>query len=268
MPLMDEPSREPLPRSANPYAAPRSVAVKDQVVDDSPFQPRDSFLVCGMFLGVGIAGYTIMNWPLAGGASTTIKMMIAWEVLRGALAGMGLGILVDAVLQKKLPKLAPGHWYMLIAVASLAAQFASKQWGSPAEIQIGSTTFYEWDVIHAVTYRGLVILLMTPIMLITVEPARWKILAVAIVALAVLVLLQFPVAMLDHEPFWETVRGILRLISAVGSFMLGFATLLLVIWEVSLDWPRARARTRSHWIGLLLSAVSACLAILLGVMPT
>ncbi|WDI43325.1 hypothetical protein [Bremerella sp. P1] len=251
--------------AVNPYATPRSETGKLAETVDQSFRPRTVPLFCGVLLGL-LAEYVGFLALHSGMDLTPATMVMTFlELSKGMLAGIGVGIFVDSLLQKKVSLLAPGHWFLLLMVASRAAQFGSDVWGTGEDIEIGFTSFGMWYVVQTTINQTLVLLLLTPIALTTAEPLYWKALAWSILAFGVVVLLQFPAAMLDQLAVLGMISHILLIASTFGGFILGVAIFVLAIGELALDRPRAKSRDRYHWIGIFGPAGLTFLMIVLGI---
>ena len=263
--MMHKPTSEMPSSPFNPYAAPQTQSIDAKHEPTTPFQPRPWIILCvGL---VGLVAQYIGFLALRPGIDLTPAMMalIILEISKGLLAGMGVGIFVDALLQRKFSLLAPGHWFLLLMLASRAAQFGVDLWGSGADIKIGLTSFGMWYLVQTVIYQGLVLLLLTPIVLTTAEPLRWKALAWSTLVFSLVTLFQFPAALLDQMDVMGIISTILLMTSTIGGFGLGVAIFVLAISELAIDRPRAMSRDRYHWLGIFGPAGLQFLMIVLGV---
>lgn len=239
--------------------------MEEAAESDTAFRPRTVLLLCGAFLGLMVVYVHIMGWQLVVDLTPSFAMMVILELCKGAMAGLGAAILVDSLLQGKFSQLAPGHWFLLLMVASLAGQYGAQWWDNSADVQLGTTSFGMWYLIQAVTYNGLLILILTPIVLVSGEPLRWKALAWATMAFALLSLLQFPSALLDGMMMLDMISSVLMMTSTFGGFALGVAIVAMAIGEFVIDSPRAKSRDRYHWIGIFSPAALTFLMIAIGI---
>lgn len=263
--MIKEPTGQ-LPQSPfNPYATPRTETA-EVATADQPFRVHGILVLCGGFLGLLITPILLIATQPVVSSIPPIYFVLAFlEICKGVLAGMGVGILVDSLLQEKFSRLAPGHWFLLLTVASLAGQYGAESWINSEDLQIGTASFGAWYFAEMVINQGLSILLLTPIVLTTAEPLRWKALAWGMLAFSLVVLLQFPMALFDQVMVLDMISMVLMMTAALGGYALAVALFAVVIVEFSVDHPRVKSRDRYHWLGIFGPAGLTFLMIAIGV---
>ncbi len=263
--MMHQPNGDLPPTPFNPYAAPRTETMPPDAPVEGSFRPSGIIVLCGAILGVLVSYFSILAWQGSVDLTGPFVVMMLVELAKGALAGAGIGILLDALLQRKFAQLAPGHWFLLLLLASMIAQTSAEAWGTGPDIEISFTSFGAWYFVQTVVYQSLVLVLMTPIALTTAEPIRWKALIWGMLLLAVVSLLQFPSAIFDQVAVLGMISIILMTSSALGSFALAVAVLVMIVVEATTDRPRTKSRDRYHWLGIFGPAGLTFLLIVLGI---
>jgi len=260
--MIDEPTSKLPPSPFNPYAAPHAEAAEVTAGGDDAFHPHGVLVLCGGFLGLLAAGLHLAVSKSVTELPPIFAVLSLLEVGKGILAGMGVGILVDSLLQRKFSRLAPGHWFLVLVVANLAAQAGASLWADSPDLEIGFTSFGSWYFAQTMIHHGLSLVLMTPIVLASAEPLRWRALAWGIVAHSVLSLLQFPLAYFDQV--MAVIVSVLMVTATLGGFLIGLAMFALVIVEFAVDRQRAKSRDLCHWLGIFGPVGLTFLMIVLG----
>ncbi|WP_207397922.1 hypothetical protein [Bremerella alba] len=265
--MIKEPTGQ-LPQSPfNPYAAPRAEAAAVPVVDQ-PFRVHTVLVLCGGFLGLLITGVHLFATRSVPSLAPMTALIAMLEVCQGVLAGMGVGIFVDSLLQRKFSRLAPGHWFLLLIVARLAGQFGAEIWNNSEDFQIGTGSFSAWYYAETLIYNGLAIVMLLPIVLTTTEPLRWKAYAWAMLFFSLVAILQFPMASYNETMVLGTTATFFTVTASLGAMVLAVALFALVIVEFVVDRPRASSRDLYHWLGVFSPAVLTILAIVISMAIT
>jgi len=172
------------------------------------------------------------------------------EVLEAILAGIGIGILFDSLLQRKLSRLMPGHWLLLMLVATLSGRWAWEvvSYHTPAiPMGVFDIRLYAEDIVS----NALAMLFFVPVALSTWETGKWKEVAWARVIIGVLAVLTVSMETIE-EPLWVVhIKSFMDDLLVVCQSVWIIVVFILGVEEVCTKRDEAKRRDAFHWLGLV-----------------
>lgn len=246
-------------QNTNPYEAPQveeTVAPETDVV----FRVRPLFALAGGVLGLMatmiafvVAGVALSVTDRSTSSLSTMLHTYELDAIATILGGIGVGILVDALLQRKLPWLMPGHWFLMLMVVSPIARYGTTLVETNTNLEISATLLGEWHFVQIAVYLVLVLLLLAPIALTTTESRRWNRLLWSMLVLSLVILLLYPIAFFNPPRALFLIDFSFDFLSQLGSFALGVTVFVLGALELVGNRPKAKRRDVFHWLGVFLT---------------
>ncbi|MEW4564285.1 hypothetical protein AB1K70_17235 [Bremerella sp. JC770] len=167
------------------------------------------------------------------------------ELAMGAMMGLGIALLIHALVRQRFAQLMPGHWrliifgfVMLIEICSaLSSASMSSEWGYAGPPPLAKLI----QEVVTIVFYGIVLWA-------TRETWPWKIYAgLMIVSSSLMIWRLRVIASTDQVGISDTLRSIIILI-----FLLDLTILVVVVVAVIVDWRRKIPRDVNHHLGVYL----------------
>ncbi|WP_105350523.1 MULTISPECIES: hypothetical protein [Pirellulaceae] len=250
--MMPEPNSETPPAPGNPYAAPQAETADVVTTEiEPPMVVRWQY----PWIGAGVAVLTkVILMAVLDTNLSSIPLYVfgnLYQAANLAIGGMGAGIVVDALRQGKFSKLMPGHWVMMIVLATFTSQLTGEIWQQIETGSLGSIRSSSWYWVTLLVDCSMMALFFLPVAWTTTEPLRWKIFAWLCLIVSLMTLIQLPlIPFLENNHFVNRIAWLGHMARTLGGPGLIVVLLLLFIIEYVFDRARVRTRDGYHWLGI------------------